>query len=142
MYINVHYNVYSAHTYILQYIYIIWNKFKWFNYEWGKRTKFLLAVIYGLPRRHSNRSKTFKKIAKIKINYHDHFMTNWIIWNNEPARPGPAQPWRSFMAYFSENMKDRDVKCCRNLYSSLQFVLSNFGIDIFHSLETMSFSAT
>ena len=30
-------------------------------YEWTKRTKFLLAVIYGLPRRHSNSFKTFLK---------------------------------------------------------------------------------
>ena len=28
-------------------------------YEWAKRTKFLLAVIYGSPWRHSKRSKTF-----------------------------------------------------------------------------------
>ena len=31
-------------------------------YEWAKRTKFLLAVIYGSPRRHLNSYKTFKKI--------------------------------------------------------------------------------
>ena len=29
-----------------------------------------------------------------------------------------------------------------NLYESLQFVLLNFGIDIFDSLEIMRFSAT
>ena len=33
-------------------------------YEWAKQTKFLLAVIYGSPRRHSNSSKIFKKIWK------------------------------------------------------------------------------
>ena len=33
-------------------------------YEWAKRTKFLLAVIYGSPRRHLNSSKTFKKDRK------------------------------------------------------------------------------
>ena len=33
-------------------------------YEWAKRTKFLLAVIYGSPRRHSDSSKTFKKNRK------------------------------------------------------------------------------
>ena len=34
-------------------------------YVWAKRTKFLLAVIYGSPGRHSNISKTFKKDRKI-----------------------------------------------------------------------------
>ena len=33
-------------------------------YEWAKRTKILLPVIYESPRRHSNSSKTFKKIGK------------------------------------------------------------------------------
>ena len=32
-----------------------------FHYEWAKRTKFLLAVIYGSACRHSIGSKTFKK---------------------------------------------------------------------------------
>ena len=38
--------------------------------ELVKRTKFLLAVIYGSPRRHSNSSETFKKIEK---KLYDHF---------------------------------------------------------------------
>ena len=35
-----------------------------YNYEWAKRTKFLLAVIYGSACRHSIGSKTFKKNRK------------------------------------------------------------------------------
>ena len=34
------------------------------NYGWAKRTKFLLAVIYGSPWQHSNGSKTLKKNQK------------------------------------------------------------------------------
>ena len=50
-----------------------------FYYEWAKRTKFLLTVMYGSPRRHSDISKTFKnKSEKIEIKFYDHFRTNWI----------------------------------------------------------------
>ena len=35
-----------------------------YNYEWAKRMKFLLAVIYGSPRRHSYSCNTFKKNRK------------------------------------------------------------------------------
>ena len=34
-----------------------------YNYEWSKQTKFLLAVIWMSPQRHSNSSETFKKIG-------------------------------------------------------------------------------
>ena len=44
--------------------------------ELAKRTKFLLAVIYGSACRHSIRSKTFKKIGKCEIKMYDHFMTS------------------------------------------------------------------
>ena len=37
------------------------------NYEWGKRMKFVLAIIYRLPRRYSKNSKTFKINLKKKI---------------------------------------------------------------------------
>ena len=47
------------------------------HYEW---TKFLLAFIYRLPRRHSNSSKTFtKKSEKFETKFYDHFRTSWII---------------------------------------------------------------
>ena len=39
-----------------------------YNYEWAKRTKFLQEVIYGLSRRHSDSSKTFKKNWRKKLN--------------------------------------------------------------------------
>ena len=57
-------------------------------------------------------------------------------------RPDPARTWRSLTAYFSESIKDREVKFVLNLHSNLEFVLSKFGIDIFDSLETMRFSET
>ena len=47
--------------------------------EWTKRTKFLLAVIYRSPRRHSSSSKTLTKIGKTEINLYDHFRTSWIL---------------------------------------------------------------
>ena len=37
------------------------------HYEWAKRTKFLLAVMYGSPRRHLSISKAFKNNLK-KLN--------------------------------------------------------------------------
>ena len=53
-------------------IHIIWvfkHKFiaimiRYIYYEWAKRTKFLLAVIYRSPRWHSNGSKRFKENRK------------------------------------------------------------------------------
>ena len=42
-------------------------------------------------------------------------------------------------SYFSKTVKDRNVKFWHNLHSSLQFVLSKFGFNIFDSLETMRF---
>ena len=44
--------------------------------------------------------------------------------------------------YFSETIKDRNVKFWHNLHSSLVFVILKFEFDIFNSLETMRFSAT
>ena len=49
---------------------------------------------------------------------------------------------RSLMSYFSETIKDRNVKFWHNLHSSLQFVLSKFKFDIFDTLENMRFYAT
>ena len=46
---------------------VIW----YFHYEWAKPTKFLLSVIYGSFRQHSNSSKIFKKIGK-NWNFYDH----------------------------------------------------------------------
>ena len=40
--------------------------FSWY-YECAKWMKFLVAVIYGLPRWHSNSSKTLKKTEKMEI---------------------------------------------------------------------------
>ena len=37
---------------------------KIYCYELVKRTKFILAVIYGLPQRHSNSFKPFRKKGK------------------------------------------------------------------------------
>ena len=55
-------------------------KFKSTHYdEWAKRTKFLLAVLYGLPSRHSNSSKTLKKSEKIEIHFYGPLRTSWII---------------------------------------------------------------
>ena len=39
-----------------------------FSYEWAKRPKLLLAVIYESPRQHSNSFKIFKKMGK-KLKY-------------------------------------------------------------------------
>ena len=44
------------------FMYILLNQL---HYEQAKKTKFLLAVIYVSPRRHSSISKTNKKIEKI-----------------------------------------------------------------------------
>ena len=44
---------------------------------------------------------------------------------------------RSLASYFSETIKDWNVKFWHNRHSSLQFVLFIFAFDIFDSLETM-----
>ena len=108
-----------------------------FDYEWTKRTKFLLVVIYRSPRRHSSSSKTFKKSENIDTKFYDHFRDNWIIWDDEPARP-----WRSLTTYFSKSIRDREVKFWKHHQSILQFVILKFDINIFDSLETMRSSAT
>ena len=51
-----------SNTFVFVYIYIYIHTITYC--DWAKRTKFLLAVIYGLPRGHSNSSKTFKKNCK------------------------------------------------------------------------------
>ena len=66
-----------------------------------------------------------KKSEKIEIILCDHFRTR-----------------RSLTAYFSESIEDKNVQFSHNLYSSLQFALLKFGIDIFDSVETMLFSVT
>ena len=48
-------------------------------------------------------------------------------------RPGPTITLLG--AFFSERIKDKDVKFLHNLYSSLQFMLSTFGINIFDSFD-------
>ena len=64
------------------------------NYESAKRTEFLLAVIYGSPRPHSDSSKTFKvNWKKLKKS----FMTI--------SRPGPT-----VTVYFSDSMRVKDLK--------------------------------
>ena len=60
----------------------------------------------------------------------------------EPTLYDPARPGHSSTAYFSKSIKDRDVKSSHNLHSSLQFMVSKFGIDIYISLKTMSISAS
>ena len=55
-----------------QAVYMYINKYIYICYEWSKRTKFLLAVIYGSACQHSIRSKTFKK---------NHFSPkNYFLW--------------------------------------------------------------
>ena len=86
------------------------------NYKWAKRTKFLLAVIYRLPRRHSKSSKNlWKKSEKSEINWYAFY-----------------SPYKSFKTMDRSDCKaldglligkykrrDRDVKFGHNLYSSL-----------------------
>ena len=69
------------------------------NYDWVKRTKFLSAVKYGSPRRHSNSSKTFKnKSEKLKyifitiLGLAEPFKTmKWL----DPTQPCPVRPNRN-----------------------------------------------
>ena len=122
------------------------------NYERGKRTEFLLAVISGSPRRHSNSSESFfKNRKKLK----DNFMTILRLAESFKTknRPGPTHATQPgpiltdptimfFEAYFSKSIKDGGLKCRQNFHSSLLLVLSKSGINIFDSLEIMRFSAT
>ena len=56
----------------------VFNPMRYTGYEWAKRTKFLLTVIYGSACWHSIRSKTFTKIGKMWDKMCDHFRTSWI----------------------------------------------------------------
>ena len=87
------------------------------SYEWAKRTKFLLTVMYRSRQRHSNSSKPLRKSEK--IHFYDNFRTSLIVCNNEPARPELARPWRSLTTYVSETIKDSDMKFYHNLDISL-----------------------
>ena len=64
------------------------------HYEWVKRTKFLLAVMYGSPRRHSNSSKIFLRKKKNE----KHLLTilglagSFKFQSDEQARPDLTVP--------------------------------------------------
>ena len=66
------------------------------NYEWAKRTKFLLAAIYGSARRHSIGSKTFwrnrkKKFKSSSMSYLG-LAESFKRWTG-PTRPGRNALW-------------------------------------------------
>ena len=81
-------------------------------YEWAKRTKFLKAVIYVSPRRHSNR-KPLEEIGKSRNTVYDHFRTSWISLIDEPAQPNITWPGQTVTLIDSsilESIEDTDVK--------------------------------
>ena len=53
----------------------------------------------------------------------------------DSTRPGLARPELSLTAYFSERIRNTEVKFCYNLHSSLQLVLLKFWINIIESLK-------
>ena len=70
--------------------------------------------------------KPLQKSEKIIINFHENFRANWIV--KTMNQPDPIQlglpslsslTWNKSMTFFSETIKDRDVKCWHNLYSSV-----------------------
>ena len=65
------------------------------NYDWTKRTKFLLAVIYGSLQRHSNGSKTFLKNRK-KLKWS--FMTIFEPSESFKLMNRPNLAWPDFNA--------------------------------------------
>ena len=71
--------------------------------------------------------KRLKMIMEIYLHFHDHLKTSWIVQNNEPD----SDALRRLIFW--------KLKFWHNLHSSLQFVLSKLGIDIFDSLEIMRF---
>ena len=109
----------------------------WIDYDWPKRTKFLLTVIYGSLQQHSYSSKTFKK-NRNKLKYI--FITILGLAESFKTMNRPDSK-RSLTVYFSESIQDSEIKFWHNFYSSLQFVLFKFGILIFDNLETIRFSA-
>ena len=97
------------------------------DYEWAKRMKFILGVMYGSLRRHSNSSKnwnTFLGLAEL-------FKTMNLS--------GPTATL--FDSLFLVKYIRWDLKFCQNLHSSHQFVIFKFGIYIFNILETKRFLA-
>ena len=57
-------------------------------------------------------------------------------------QPDSVRTQRFLTVYFSKSIWDGNVKCWQNLYLCLQFLLLKCRINIFHSLESMRFSAT
>ena len=51
--------------------------------------------------------KPLKKSEKIEINFHNHFRTSLIFYNNEPARPGQTQPDPTVMLFDSLYLKNK-----------------------------------
>ena len=58
----------------------------------------------------------------------------------DPTRKDPTVTL--FDSLLFGKYKSIDVKFFHNLYSSLQFILSKYGIDIFDRFKIMRFSAT
>ena len=58
------------------------------------------------------------------------------------TQPDATRPWRSLTVYTSDSLIDTDAILWRNLDSSFIIVLLKFGVDIFHSFETIPFSAS
>ena len=85
--------------------------------------------------------KPLKSIIKTKLNFHNQFRTGRIIQNNEPARPDQARPDPTVTLFDGLFLRQYRRQGCEILIKSL-FMLSQFGINIPDSLETMRFLTT
>ena len=54
-------------------------------------------------------------------------------------RPGPTRPRRSLTAYFSNMLKDTNLKRLHNLDTGLKIVVAKFYRDSFFSSEVIAF---
>ena len=69
------------------------------------------------------------------------FFECWTHIHDEPARPETVRPWSSLPAYFSNLLKDTNMKPTHNKVIGLKFVVSSFHINFFISSEAISFFA-
>ena len=59
----------------------------------------------------------------------------------QSARPCPNQPWRSLTAYFSNVLKDTNLKLSHNIATGLELFVFNFHRDFIVSSEVIVFFA-
>ena len=92
---------------------------------------------------YENRRHCIKCLKMVVETSDKNFFSYFYALNNflRLTRPDRTRPLRSLAAFIPDSIIDTGVNFWHKVKSSLKIVLSNFGTDIFNSLETMCFLA-